>query len=105
MTDAPRPPSAPAAPALHFVVVLSYRAPLADIDAALPAHRAFLDAAYAEGVFLLSGPRVPRSGGVIVARAPSEEALRARLATDPFARLGLAEYALIPFEATRVAER
>ncbi|WP_027483698.1 YciI family protein [Deinococcus pimensis] len=88
---------------LHFVVLLTYRAPLADIDAALPAHRAFLDEAYADGVFLLSGPRAPRTGGVILARARSEHELRVRLTRDPFARANLATYDLVAFTPTRRA--
>jgi len=86
-----------------FLVVLTYIEPLAVVDRHLPAHRAFLERGYEAGVFLLSGRREPREGGVILANAPSEEALRALLATDPFQVHGVAAYTLIRFTPSMAA--
>lgn len=86
-----------------FVVVLTYRADLARVDEALQDHIAWLDRQYADGVFLASGPRVPRVGGVILAGGLSREDLDRRLAEDPFQGLGLAEYAVTEFVASRTA--
>lgn len=85
-----------------FLVILSYIRPLDEVDAHLDAHRAFLDEQYRRGVFVLSGPRQPRSGGVILARAESAEALERVLASDPFHVHGLARYELHAF-AVRAA--
>ena len=63
-----------------FVVVLTYIRPLEEVDAAGPAHVAWLRRGYDRGVFLVSGRRVPRTGGVIIAKAaslPEVEALKA----------------------------
>ena len=86
-----------------FLVVLTYTEPLALVDRYLPAHRAFLERGYEAGVFLLSGRREPREGGVILANSPSEEALRALLATDPFQVHGVAAYTLVRFTPTMAA--
>ena len=82
-----------------FVVLVNYVKPLAVIDALIPGHVEFLDRHYQDGTFLASGRRVPRTGGVILARAASREALSAVLAEDPFAREGAAEYEILEFAA------
>jgi uncharacterized protein YciI len=84
-----------------FVLTLTYTAPLDQIDALLPAHRRWLDGHYAAGTFLASGPRIPRTGGVILARASSVADLVALIGEDPFARAGAAEYAIVEFEPNR----
>ena len=59
------------------------------------AHRAFLQAGYDKGDFLLSGPTIPPKGGVLVARAASREALDAMLAEEPYCRAGVMRFAAI----------
>ncbi|KUM03419.1 hypothetical protein KIF53_02780 [Chromobacterium subtsugae] len=85
-----------------YVVSLSYTASLSDIDALLPAHVAWLNQAYADGLFLASGRKVPRSGGVILARG-ERAALEARLADDPFAKAGVARYDITEFVPSMTA--
>lgn len=67
-----------------FVVLLTYTAPLDAVDQRLVAHREFLLRHYASGVFLLSGRKEPRDGGVILATADSRHDLEEILAEDPF---------------------
>ncbi|RWX66332.1 hypothetical protein EN780_15485 [Mesorhizobium sp. M4B.F.Ca.ET.089.01.1.1] len=81
-----------------FVVSLNYKVPLAEIDRLGPAHVEWLKACYAEGIFVASGPKRPRTGGIIIARAP-RDVLDARLADDPFARAGAADYNVTEFTA------
>jgi uncharacterized protein YciI len=78
-----------------FVVLVNYVQPLAVIDGLLAEHVEFLDRHFAAGTFLASGRRVPRTGGMILARAESREVLSAVLAQDPFAREGAAEYEIL----------
>lgn len=87
-----------------FVVILEYIKPLDDVDRLKAAHVAFLDAQYEKGHFIASGPRKPRTGGVILARGMSRDALDAILAQDPFRQHGVANYSVIEFEATKQAE-
>ena len=56
-----------------YLILFTYRAPLSEMDRVLPAHREHLDAHYASGHFLMSGPFFPREGGGILARAASRE--------------------------------
>ena len=67
-----------------YVVVLTYVASIEEIDAAGPDHVAWLEGGYADGTLLASGPRVPRSGGLILTRGASLENVRAFLSRDPF---------------------
>ena len=90
-------------PATLFVVVLTYQVELDMIDQVLPEHVAWLDRQYADGVFVLSGRRVPRTGGLILATNIDAEDLHARLAQDPFAMRGYAEYDVIAVDSPRVA--
>lgn len=86
-----------------FVVEIEYVKPLDEVDAHLDAHRAFLATHYADGTFLLSGPKSPRTGGIILATASSRAALDATLARDPFHVHGVAEYRVTEFEARTAA--
>ena len=85
-----------------FVVSLTYKVPLERIDRLIEDHKAWLQAGYAAGVFLASGAKQPRTGGVILAHG-DRQALDARLADDPFARAGAADYEVTEFAATSVA--
>ena len=87
-----------------FIVTLTYTAPLERIDAYLPAHRAWLEEHYARGLFLMSGRKVPRDGGILIAHAASRAELDAALRDDPFAQAGLATYAVTEFVPTMTAE-
>jgi len=50
-----------------FVIELIYKADLAEIDALMRSHMAFLKKHYAAGHFLVSGRKIPRDGGIILA--------------------------------------
>jgi uncharacterized protein YciI len=80
-----------------FVVVLNYVKPLDVIDAHLAAHREFLGKHYESGVFIVSGRRVPRTGGVILARGVSRDALMEILRQDPFYEQGIVRHEVIEF--------
>lgn len=86
-----------------FIVELNYKAPLAEIDEAMRAHVAFLKKQYASGTFLMSGRKIPRDGGVIVAMGPSRQAIEELMAEDPFCARGLAEFRVIEFRASQRA--
>lgn len=86
-----------------FVVELVYKAPLAAIDAAMPAHVRFLKKHYASGTFLVSGRKIPRDGGVILAVGDSREQIEAIMREDPFCSRGLADARIIQFRASQHA--
>ncbi len=82
-----------------YLILLTYARPAEEIAAALEEHRAYLRRAYDAGWFLVSGPRVPASGGVILARARSLEEAQGYVRDDPFYQRGLATHEIIPFSA------
>lgn len=88
---------------IMYVITLTYVADLESIDAAIPAHAEWLDGAYADGLFIVSGRQVPRVGGVILAAGVDRAVLDARLAQDPFRVLGLATHTVTQFEPTKAA--
>jgi uncharacterized protein YciI len=86
-----------------FVIELIYRVPLAKIDASMRAHVAFLNKYYESGHFLVSGRKIPREGGVILALAGSRKEVEAIVQEDPFVERGFAEYRIIEFRASQKA--
>lgn len=84
-----------------FVVILRYNVSLDKIDAHRADHLAYLEPLYAQGIFLASGPQVPRTGGVILAACESREALSVILSRDPFSQHGLATHEIIEFTPTK----
>ncbi len=86
-----------------FVIELSYKVGLAEIDAAMKAHVAFLKKHYDAGTFVLSGRKIPRDGGIILAVADSKERVEAIMREDPFCARGLAEARVIEFRASQRA--
>ena len=87
-----------------FVIELSYKADLKQIDAHMGAHMKFLRKYYAAGNFLVSGRKVPRDGGIIVAVGESCEEIEAIMREDPFCARGLAEVRIIEFRASQRAD-
>ncbi len=61
----------------------------------IAAHRQFLQRGYDKGHFLLSGPTIPPTGGVLVARAESLEQLNEILADEPFCQANLMRFTKI----------
>jgi len=86
-----------------FIVTLTYLKPVDEIDALMDGHVAWLKAGYDEGLFIASGRRVPRTGGVILARSGDEAALRDTLARDPFVIHGAARCDVVEFAASMTA--
>ena len=87
-----------------FIVELIYKAPLAAIDKAMGAHVRFLKKYYAAGNFLVSGRKIPRDGGVIVAVGTSRDEIEAITREDPFYVRGLADIRVIEFRASQRAD-
>lgn len=87
-----------------FVIELIYKAELSEIDAAMRAHMAYLKKEYAAGRFLMSGRKVPRTGGIILALGESREQVETLVKQDPFVARGLADFRIIEFNLSQRAE-
>jgi uncharacterized protein YciI len=86
-----------------FVIELIYKADLAEIDAHMAAHVIFLKKYYASGNFLVSGRKIPRDGGVILAVGKSRRQIEVIVEEDPFYEKGLADFRIIEFRASQRA--
>ena len=87
-----------------FVIELIYKASLQQIDVHMNAHMRFVKKYYASGHFLVSGRKIPRDGGIILAVAASREEVDAIARKDPFVARGLADFRIIEFRASQRAD-
>jgi uncharacterized protein YciI len=93
---------------MYALAIVRYRRPLEDVIANQDAHRAYLRGLFEEGVLLASGPFDPRTGGAAIFRVPDDDAAGAldRLRDgDPFWKLGIAQWELIPWAVVIGRER
>lgn len=86
-----------------FVIELIYKVDLAEIDANMSAHVAFLNKYYASGNFLISGRKIPRDGGIMLAAGKTRQQIQAIIEEDPFVSRGLADYRIVEFRASQRA--
>lgn len=84
-----------------FIVDLRYIVPLERLDAQMAEHVSFLRKYYAQNVFVASGRKVPRTGGIILALAESREHLESILSEDPFFIHKLAEFSITEFQTSQ----
>jgi uncharacterized protein YciI len=80
-----------------FIIDLTYIVPLEELDAHMAAHVKYLHKYYKKNVFVASGRKVPRTGGIILALADSIEAVEKIIAEAPFYKLELAEFNITHF--------
>ncbi|MGH8545530.1 MAG: YciI family protein [Gammaproteobacteria bacterium] len=87
-----------------FVIELVYKVDLHEIDAHMRAHVRYLKKYYAAGNFLVSGRKIPREGGIILAVGKSRQAIETIIHEDPFYEQGLADFRIIEFRASQRAD-
>ena len=85
----------------HFIININYLVPLTKIDEILIDHRKFLQNGYDKGILLFSGPRNPRTGGIVAARANSLEELKSFFEKDPYKIKKYADYEFIEFDPVK----
>lgn len=86
-----------------FVIDIDYIVPLDWIGPWIEEHKAFLEKNYIAGRFLVSGAKVPRNGGVILAMSSAREDVEQWVMEDPFHREGGGRYTITEFQATMTA--
>lgn len=80
-----------------IIVQLTYVAPLSEVDKYLQIHREFLDYYYKQGLFIASGPKKPRTGGIIIAATQDKAQLETIFEQDPYYKAEIATYEFIEF--------
>ena len=85
------------------IINLDYLVEESEVAKVRPAHRDFLDIGYSNGIFLASGPKVPKTGGVILALG-NIETIKEFIKNDPFYIHKIASYTFQTFDAVKYAD-
>jgi uncharacterized protein YciI len=85
-----------------FVINLNYIVPLEQLDAHMGDHMKFLNKYYKENVFVASGRKVPRTGGIILAMGKTKDEVVELIKEDPFYINKLAEFTVTEFLTSQV---
>jgi len=85
-----------------FVINLNYIVPLEQLDAHMGDHMKFLNKYYKENVFVASGRKVPRTGGIILAMGKTKDEVEELIKEDPFYINKLAEFTVTEFLTSQV---
>ena len=80
-----------------FIINLNYIVLLDELDQHMAEHVKYLHKYYDKNIFVASGRKVPRTGGIILALADSKEEVEKIIKEDPFYKQGLAEFTVTEF--------
>ena len=80
-----------------FIIELKYKVTIEKVDQYLVEHRNFLDTCYQKNHFIVSGPKNPRTGGIILSQLKDRAQLEKVLSKDPFSVHGIADYEIMEF--------
>ena len=80
-----------------FIIELNYIKNLEEVDKFLESHRKFLDDCYSKRYFFASGPKNPRTGGIILSNMKDKRDLEKIIKNDPFFVEKIAEYKITEF--------
>lgn len=89
---------------LLYIVSLTYKKPLEEVEKYIKEHISFLDKYYLQNVFIFSGRKNPRNGGVILAHRVTRLALEEIIKEDPFNKHQIASYNVIEVLPTKYAK-
>jgi uncharacterized protein YciI len=77
--------------------MLTYKKPLEIVDQYLAEHRDFLSEGYKKDYLIVSGPRNPRTGAVILSQLNDKAIVEDFFKDDPFYIHDVADYEIIEF--------
>jgi uncharacterized protein YciI len=84
-----------------YLILVKHTGSDEDLARAAAVHRKFLDQACDAGRVLVFGPQVPKTGGVIIARARTRQEVDELIHGDPFYQEKIADYQVIEFQALK----
>lgn len=85
----------------HFIVIINYTTNFEEIEPLVLEHRNKLQEAVDAGIILISGPRIPRTGGFFIAKGESDVTIQQLIDKDPYKHAGVAEYQIVEFKPGR----
>ncbi len=80
-----------------FIIKLTYKTSINEVNKYTQAHREFLDYYYKQGLLLVSGPMKPRTGGIIIATSTDKTYIESIFKQDPFYLAEIADFEFIEF--------
>lgn len=80
-----------------FIISLTYKMNLEDLEPYVAAHRSYLDTGYRKGFLIASGPKNPKVGGFILAKFASYEDAELFMIDDPYVVNDLVSYEITEF--------
>lgn len=80
-----------------FIFNLTYIKPISEVERFLQEHILYLDDCYQKKLFICSGRKVPRTGGIILCNCTTREEAEQIMKDDPFYRENIAQYEIIEF--------
>jgi uncharacterized protein YciI len=87
-----------------FIVSLSYKKDIGEVEKFLEPHLQFLTKHYADKKIIFSGRKNPRTGGVILFHSVDRESLKDILTQDPFYQNEIADYDIVEVIPTKYDE-
>lgn len=84
-----------------YIIELTYKKAMSEVEKYLEAHRSFLDVYYSKGVLVASGPKNPRDGGILLASEIDRTELEQILSHDPFWIEQIADFKITEFAVTK----
>ncbi|PHR27735.1 MAG: GTP cyclohydrolase [Desulfotalea sp.] len=87
-----------------FIVSLTYKAELSEVDKHIDDHIVYLEKYYTLGKFIASGRKVPRIGGIILVKAANKAEVDTIIKEDPFNIANVASYDVTEFIPTMASK-
>lgn len=87
-----------------FIVSLSYKKDISEVEKFIEPHIQFLNKYYADKKFIFSGRKNPRTGGIILVRNVDKETLTDIIRQDPFYQNEIADYDITEVILTKYDE-
>ena len=84
-----------------FLVEINYLVPIEVVEKHTIPHRAWLDVEISCGNILLAGPKVPRTGGIVILLSKTKAEAEELIKQDPFYINNIGKYTITEFSVTR----
>jgi uncharacterized protein YciI len=84
-----------------FLLMLNYKKPIEIVDQYVTAHRDYLAECYKKDYLVVSGPKNPRTGGIMISQLSDRAKLEEMISQDPFKIHDIAEFEIIEFSPVR----
>jgi uncharacterized protein YciI len=81
-----------------YILNVSFIKPADEVAPHIPTHSAWVTKYFAEGLFLMAGPKKSKLGGVIITKSMDKKLLMKILAEDSYVIEDVAEYQIIDID-------